>query len=124
MFCAKIRRPPNKFSDPSSLSSSLSLSSFSGVAVPLLLLIAIDCVAVSIAGGIIDALLFAIPSSPQQDFSPFSVYTLKLGLLRTNMPLLAAAILARIPINIVDRFIAVLGGYGVSVLYRKIIEKQ
>jgi hypothetical protein len=112
MFRAKIRTPPGRFSERPSLSS------FSSIALPLLLLVAIDCVAVSVAGGIIDTVLFGIPASPQQDFSPFSVYTLKLGLLRTNMPLLAAAILARIPINIVDRFIAVSGGYGVSLLYR------
>jgi hypothetical protein len=35
------------------------------------------------------------------------------------MPVLAAAVLSRIPINIVDRFIVVFGGYGISLLYRK-----
>jgi len=32
---------------------------------------------------------------------------------------LAAAMLSRIPINIVDRFIAIFGGYGISIVYRK-----
>jgi hypothetical protein len=35
------------------------------------------------------------------------------------MPYLAAAILARIPVNIMDRFIAVFGAYVVSLWYRK-----
>jgi hypothetical protein len=125
MFRAKIRMPLDKFSERPSLSSfSWKLCWKSGIAVPLLLLIAVDCIAVSVAGGIIDTVLFGIPASPQQDFSPFSVYTLKLGLLRTNMPFLAAAILARIPINIVDRFIVISGGYGVSIFYRTIISKH
>jgi hypothetical protein len=45
--------------------------------------------------------------------------TFKLGLIRNNMPVLAAAILSRIPINIVDRFIGIFCGYGISLLYRR-----
>jgi hypothetical protein len=44
--------------------------------------------------------------------------------LRNNMPLLATAVLSRIPINIVDRFIAIFGGYGVSLLFRKWIKDK
>jgi hypothetical protein len=47
-------------------------------------------------------------------------FCFKLGLIRNNVPLLAAAMLSRIPINIVDRFIAVFSGYGISLLYRKL----
>jgi hypothetical protein len=41
--------------------------------------------------------------------------------LRNNVPVLASAILSRIPINIVDRFIAVFGGYGISLVFRKMV---
>ena len=47
----------------------------------------------------------------------------KLGLLRNNAPLLAASVFSRIPINIVDRFFVIFGGYGVSLVYRKILGK-
>jgi hypothetical protein len=65
--------------------------------------------------------LFGSPSSSifqvPRTFSPEDSF--KLGLLRNNIPLLPTAILSRIPINIVDRFIAVFGGFGISLFYRK-----
>jgi len=92
-----------------------SLQSFIYIAPLLLGLAALDCIAVSITGGIIDftLVLYQVPRgiSPEDTF--------KLGLLQNNVPLLATAVLSRIPINIVDRFIAVFGGYGVSLLFRK-----
>jgi energy-coupling factor transport system substrate-specific component len=95
-----------------------SLQSFIYVAPLLLGLAALDCIAVSITGGIIDFAL-TIHQVPRS-ISPED--TFKLGLLQNNMPLLATAVLSRIPINIVDRFIAIFGGYGVSLLYRKWIK--
>jgi len=91
------------------------LYSFIGVASLLLVLAVLDCIVISVTGGIIDYVLST--NSMPRTFSPED--NLKLGLLRNNMPLLATAILSRIPINIVDRFIVVFGGYGVSLLYRK-----
>jgi len=97
-----------------------SLQSFVYVAPLLLGLAALDCIAVSITGGIIDFAL-VIHQVPR-GISPED--TFKLGLLRNNVPLLATAILSRIPINIVDRFIAVFGGYGISLLFRKWINDR
>jgi len=96
------------------------LYTFIGVASLLLVLAVLDCVVISVTGGIIDYALtvFSMPRT----FSPED--NLKLGLLRNNVPLLATAILSRIPINIVDRFIVVFGGYGVSLLYRKWIYSE
>jgi hypothetical protein len=95
-----------------------SLTSFYGVAVPLMLLVVLDCMAVSAAGGIIDYALFIL-SGPSLRSPLISLDSITLALLRTDMPYLTAAILARIPVNIMDRFIAVFGAYGVSLLYRK-----
>jgi len=91
------------------------LHTFIGVGAQLLVLAVIDCVVISVTGGIIDYVLsyFSMPRT----FSPED--NLKLGLLRNNMPLLVTAVLSRIPINIVDRFIVIFGGYGISLLYRK-----
>jgi len=96
------------------------LNTFTGVAVQLLVLAVIDCVVISVTGGIIDYALTV--SSMPRSFSPEDYF--KLGLLRNNMPLLATAILSRIPINIVDRFIVIFGGYGISLLYRKWLNKD
>jgi len=97
-----------------------SLNSFLGVAAKLLVLAVIDCVIVSVTGGIIDFIITK-HSAPRPIFPED---TFKLGLLRNNVPVLATAILSRIPINIIDRFIAVFGGYGISTLYRKALQKK
>jgi len=87
---------------------------------PLLMLIAVlDCIVVSVTGGIIDYILTLL-SAPKA-FYPEDSF--KIGLLRNNAPLLTASILSRVPINIVDRFFVIFGGYGVSLLYRKFLRK-
>ncbi|AEF82653.1 hypothetical protein [Leadbettera azotonutricia] len=95
------------------------LSSFISTAARLMVLVALDCILISIMGGIIDFALFKLVSAPRGLY-PEDIF--KLGLIRNNVPVPAAAILSRIPINIVDRFIAVFGGYGISLLYRRIGE--
>jgi hypothetical protein len=88
---------------------------------PLLMLIAVlDCIIVSVTGGIIDYILTLL-SAPKA-FYPEDSF--KIGLLRNNVSLLASAILSRIPINIVDRFFVIFGGYGVSLAYRKIMSNK
>ncbi len=84
-----------------------------------MLIVAFDCIVVSVTGGIID-FFFTLFSAPKA-FYPEDSF--KLGLLRNNVPLLASTILSRIPINIVDRFFIIFGGYGVSLLYRKILNE-
>jgi len=95
-----------------------SLESFTGILVHLLILSVIACIVVSIAGGIIDFVLSQF--NVTQEFSPEDNF--KLGLLRNNVHILATAILSHIPINIVDRFIVVFGGFGLSLLYRKLVK--
>jgi hypothetical protein len=110
VFRAKIRpREALFFEEPSP-------ASFTGIAVQLMILTALDCILISLTGGLIDFMLYTFFPS-LKTINPEDIF--KLGLLRNNVPLLPAAILSRIPINIVDRFIAVFGGYGISLLYRK-----
>jgi len=94
-----------------------SLNSFTGVATHLLVLVALDCIVVSICGGTIDFILGKL-SAPLA-YSPEDAF--ELGLLHNNVPVLTTAILSRIPINIVDRFIAIFGGYGISLVFRKVV---
>jgi len=93
-----------------------SLNSFIGIATTLLVLTALDCIVISVLGGTVDFILNKLSAPIFPSFED----TFELGLLHNNVPLLLAGILARIPINIVDRFIAVFGGYGISLVFRKI----
>jgi hypothetical protein len=97
-----------------------SLALFTPIAARLLILVVLDCIIISIIGGILDAIL--TPLSAQRIFA--SEDTFKLVLLRSNMNYLPAAILSRIPINIVDRFIVVFGGFGLSILWKKVMRKS
>jgi hypothetical protein len=97
-----------------------SLQSFMGFAPLLLTLAALACLAASITGGIIGFTL-NILQAPRPYFTED---TLKLGLLQNNVPVLAAAVLSRIPINIADRFIVIFGGFGISLLYRKLLYRK
>ena len=92
-----------------------SLQTFIAMTPLLLSLVALACIVVSVTGGIIDFTLTQY-STPRPIFPED---TFKLGLLRNNVPVLASAILSRFPINIVDRFFVIFGGYGISLLYRK-----
>jgi hypothetical protein len=102
--------------------SSPGSSGFINKAAGLILLYFTACAVISILGGIIDFVLYMVMSRPKFAFSPED--TFKLGLLRGNMPMLAANILSRIPINVVDRFITIIGGYGLSVGIGKVLGRK
>jgi hypothetical protein len=74
-------------------------------------------VTVSVLGGIIDFIYYEILPGIKLHFSPED--TFKMGLLRNPMPILAVDIISRIPVNIVDRFIVIFGGFFISHLVRK-----
>jgi hypothetical protein len=86
----------------------------------LLLLSLAACVVISILGGLIDYVVFVLISQPRNTFYPEDVF--KLGLLRNNVSQIWAGILSRFPINLIDRFVVIFGGYGVSRLIKKIVK--
>ena len=96
-----------------------SFDTFIGLVPILLVLAVLDCMVVSMSGGIIDFFLtkFTVPKASYPEES------IKLGLLRSNVPLMASAVLSRIPVNMIDRFFVVFGGWGVSILYRKVVKQ-
>jgi hypothetical protein len=85
---------------------------------PLLFLYVAACLVVSVLGGIIDFVFYDVLAENKSFFSPED--TFKIGLLRDASSLLLANILSRIPINIVDRFIVIFGGFSLSLLLKKI----
>jgi hypothetical protein len=90
----------------------------------LILLSLTMCALMSVMGGLISVFIQLVMNTPMEGVH---VETwLKLGLLRQGLSLLPAEILARIPINIVDRIISVIGAYGAALLARRIftVRKQ
>ena len=78
----------------------------------LLFLYIICCISVSILGGIIDFFYYGTWLFPKPYFSAED--TFKIGLLQSDFHLLAINILSRIPVNIIDRFIVIFGGFFLS----------
>ena len=97
----------------------MKINSFIGIFARLLILYILCCLAISVLGGIIDFFFHGIWSNPKLYFSAED--TFKIGLLRNGIPVLAMDILSRIPVNIVDRFIVVFGGYFISRLFVRFI---
>ncbi|MDR1893832.1 MAG: hypothetical protein LBQ61_03955 [Spirochaetales bacterium] len=70
------------------------------------------CVLMSVLGGIIAWFIQAVLNAPLVDLPPETFF--KLGLVRHNISLIAAEILARFPVNILDRIITVFTAYGTA----------
>jgi hypothetical protein len=83
----------------------------------LLLLYIGDFLAISVLGGILDFVLYELLPGAKPYFSPED--TFKMGLPGDTMPVLAMDIISRIPINIVDRFIVIFGGFFISRVMKK-----
>ncbi len=92
--------------------------SYGSILARLMILYIACCFAVSVLGGMIDFIYHNVLSNPKLYFSAEDAF--KIGLLRSGIPVLAMDILSRIPVNIVDRFIVIFGGYFISRLMRKL----
>jgi len=114
LFYKKIKPVENEFLKNLSEKKPFS-QSFIPLATQLLFLAAIACVLISILGGIVGYTV-GLLSMPR---SLYPEDTFLLSLLRNDVPHLASEILSRIPINTVDRFIVIFGGYGISLLFKK-----
>ena len=88
------------------------IASWVSIFAGLFLLYIVACIAISVLGGLIDFVYHSVLSNPKQYFSAED--TFKIGLLRSSIPVLATDILSRIPVNLVDRFIVIFGGYFIS----------
>jgi hypothetical protein len=95
------------------------VTSFVGILARLMLLYIVCSIAISVIGGIIDLIYYTGLSNTKHGFSAEDAF--KLGLLRSGIPTLAMNILSRIPVNIVDRFIVIFGGYFIARGMKKIV---
>jgi hypothetical protein len=85
----------------------------------LVVLSLVMCVLMSLMGALISVFIQLVLRRPIHDVSAET--WLKVGLLKQGLHLAAAELLARIPVNIVDRFISVFGGYGAALLLRRLL---
>jgi hypothetical protein len=93
-------------------------ASFVNTFTVLLILYVAACIAVSVLGGIVDYVLYSVLGENKNYYSPDD--TFKIGLLRSDPPIVVVNILSRIPVNIVDRFVVMFGGFALSLPLRKI----
>jgi hypothetical protein len=92
-------------------------ASFLSVAIMLSMLSLFMCILMSVLGGLIAVFIDQALQSPISDAHPETYF--QVGLLRQGLSLPAMEILARLPVNIVDRFVSVFGAYGISALLKK-----
>jgi hypothetical protein len=97
--------------------SGTAAASFISTFTTLLLLYVAACITVSVLGGLIDFIMYDVLAKNKLYYSPED--TFKIGFLHSGPPLVLTNILSRIPINIVDRFITVFGGFSLSLLVKK-----
>ncbi|MCL2763044.1 MAG: hypothetical protein FWD36_07570 [Treponema sp.] len=109
-------KPATIEEQPANTHPASALTSFVSVFARLMLLYIVCCITISILGGLIDFLFYTVLANSKQYFSAED--TFKIGLLRNGIPVLAMNILSRIPVNLVDRFIVIFGGYFAAKLMR------
>jgi hypothetical protein len=119
VFLICLLRPgkTRRFSPPTGARAPEKTASFINTFAALLILYVACCAAVSVLGGIIDYVLYDTLVENKTYYSPEDAF--KIGLLRSGPPVIITNILSRIPINIVDRFITIFGGFALSLPVRK-----
>ena len=79
------------------------------------------CVVISVMGGLVSAGITVVTGVVDKSGPPETYF--RLGFIRQGFSLTASEILARLPVNIADKTIAVFGGYGIALLLSKIITR-
>ena len=97
------------------------LNSFVSVFARLMVLYIVCTITISVLGGLIDFFYYTVWANPKLYFSAED--TFKMGLLRSGIPVLAMNIFSRIPVNMVDRFIVIFGGYFISRVIGKLMRR-
>ena len=93
----------------------------SGILIKLMMLYITACFAVSILGGVIEYIYHSVLAAPKLFFSAEDMF--KIGFLKGDIHILGVNILSRIPVNLVDRFIVIFGGYFISIPVKKILKE-
>jgi len=87
----------------------------------LMLLYIAASITVSALGGLVDYIFFTVLPNSKAHISAEDVY--KAGIQQNLFPVPVMNTLSRLPINLVDRFIVIFGGYFISILVGKYLLK-
>ena len=93
---------------------------FVSILARLMILYITVCITVSILGGIIDYVFYTILPNSKPARSAEDAF--KGWLSQSPLHALVINILSRIPVNLIDRFIVILGGYFLSISLKKILK--
>jgi len=85
---------------------------YTGLAAGLMILYIVCAIAISVLGGMIDYATRLFLGIQLYYFSPED--TFRPALIATDLPLIVENILARVPVNLVGRFVVIFGGYFAS----------
>jgi len=83
----------------------------------LMLLYIAASITISVLGGLVDYIYFTVLPHSKDHISAEDVY--KAGLQQNYYPILIINILSRLPVNLIDRFIVIFGGYFISLAISK-----
>ena len=107
---------------PSELPFDRKSDSLVSIIARLMLLFIAASLTVSILGGLIDFITYNVLPGSKTFFSAEDAF--KIGFLKSKIHPLAIDIMSRIPVNMVDRFIVIFGGFGVSIVIGKFIRSE
>ena len=96
-------------------------SVFVGVLAQLMVLFIIASLAVSLLGGLIDYIFYTALPNTKPSFSAEDAF--KEWLFQRPLPVPVLNILSRIPVNLIDRFIVIFGGYFISRTLAKFLKR-
>ncbi|MDR0313164.1 MAG: hypothetical protein LBI14_06170 [Treponema sp.] len=108
-----VRKTPNTADEVSFKSTKLSRVMDKVIA--LMLLAFALCLAMSVMGGVISAAIWG--ASPSFPYESSLLIWLGKTMFAENIPTVVREIVARIPVNMVDRLITAFAGYGIATLY-------
>ena len=95
---------------------------FVSILARLMLLYITVCIAISILGGVIDFVFYTVLPNIKLDYSAEDAF--KEWFLQGYHSVLVVNILSRLPVNLVDRFIVIFGGYFISRAIIKFLKKN
>jgi hypothetical protein len=80
------------------------------------------CLAMSVMGGVISAVIWG--ASPSYPYEGSLLIRLGKSMFAGNIPTLVREIVARIPVNMIDRLITAFAGYGVAALLQRTMNRE
>jgi len=112
----------SSFGAPGAAERDLRMAAFFGIIVKLAMIYIVCVVAASILGGVIDFLFHTVWGAERHYYIGLNAF--RMILLQEGMPVLPTEIFARFKVNLLDRLVAIFGGYLVSRAIVLVVKKH